>query len=132
MIKEYDAKAEEMEKVLADAEAYFEDNLVPMKIVFQMNVAIEEIFVNIASYAYDDKVGNATVEINVDGTSCTVVFTDSGKPFNPLEKTDPDVTLAADERAIGGLGIYMVKKSMDEVSYERKGDCNVFRIIKKW
>ena len=102
----------------------------PVKAQMQIDVALDEIFSNIAFYAYEDK-GDATVRVEVkDGGSVEITFIDSGKPYDPLLKPDPDVTLSVAEREIGGLGIYMVKKTMDEVGYEYKDGKNVFRMKK--
>ena len=81
----------------------------------QIDLAVEEIFVNISNYAYQKGKGNAVVEVSLDGETNTVsiIFSDRGIPYNPLQKTDPDITLTAEERQIGGLGIFMTKKIMD-------------------
>ena len=104
----------------------------PMKAQMQIDVAIDEIFANIANYAYEDG-GTATVEFEVDEANRTVklTFIDSGTPFDPLERQDPDVTLPAEEREVGGLGVFLVKKTMDETHYEHKDGCNVLTIVKK-
>jgi len=104
----------------------------PMKAVMKIDVAIDEIFTNIASYAYGPEGGEATVTVEVEeNPACAVIrFCDRGKPFNPLEMEEPDVTLGIDEREIGGLGIFMVKKSMDEVSYSYEDGQNVLTIRK--
>ena len=104
-----------------------------MKTQMSISLAVEEIFVNIASYAYAPGTGNAhiTVECTEDPRSVRITFMDSGIPYNPLEKEDPDVTLSVDERQIGGLGIYMTKEVMDEVLYEYKDGQNVLTLVKK-
>lgn len=104
----------------------------PMAAGIQISIAVEEIFVNIASYAYEGDGGQATIKCRFDEEKKTLAirFEDSGKPYNPLGKEDPDVTLSAEERKIGGLGIYMVKKSMDEVIYEYKDGKNCLTIYK--
>ena len=98
----------------------------------QIDLAVEEIFVNIASYAYAPGTGDAVVrcEILDDPAAVKIEFEDTGTPYNPLEKEDPDVTLSAEERSIGGLGIFMVKKSMDELAYRRENGSNIFSIRK--
>ena len=103
-----------------------------MKAQMQIDVAIDELFGNIAHYAYGDATGEATVRFGFDEAARTasIAFIDGGVPFNPLEKADPDVTLSAEERQIGGLGIYMVKKSMDDILYEYRDGRNVLTIIK--
>ena len=98
----------------------------------QIDVAVEEIFVNIANYAYNPDIGSAgiTVETQEDPLSVVITFTDGGVPYDPLKKPDPDVTLPAEERQIGGLGIYMVKKSMDDISYDYKDGKNILTLKK--
>ena len=95
-----------------------------------INIAVEEIFVNIASYAYPDGEGVVTVRISFEADTFTAEFKDSGMFYNPLGKADPDTYLSAGEREIGGLGIFMVKKIMDEVSYEYKNGQNILTIRK--
>ena len=102
-----------------------------MKAINQISIAIEEIFINIAHYAYIDSTGNATIGILIKDDIATIRFIDSGIPFNPLSKDNPDITLSSEERSIGGLGIYMVKKSMDSVHYEFTNDKNIFTIKKR-
>lgn len=104
-----------------------------MRVITQINVAVDELFSNIANYAYAPKMGLAKVSLDMsdDGKTVRVTFEDSGVPYNPLAKKDPDVTLSADDRQIGGLGIYMVKKTMDDVTYEFKNGKNILSIIKK-
>ena len=105
----------------------------PMKAQAQIDVAIDELFGNIARYAYGDGVGNATVRTDFDEQTrrFSITFVDRGVPFNPLQNTDPDVTLSAEERGIGGLGIFMVKKSMDEMEYRHENGCNILTIYKQ-
>ena len=95
-------------------------------------IAVEEIFVNISHYAYNPEVGPATiqVEFDEDPLAVRIVFFDNGIPYDPLLKADPDITLDADERDIGGLGIFMVKQSMDDVIYEYKDGQNILTLIK--
>ena len=106
----------------------------PMKALMKIDIAIDEIFSNIAYYAYNGEEGEATVRVefaeNPQGVAIT--FIDKGVPYDPLAKDDPDMTLSIDDREIGGLGIYMVKKSMDEVSYEYKDGQNVLTIKKNF
>ena len=107
-----------------------------MKIAMQVLVAIEEIYVNIANYAYGEKVGRCKVIIDVkdnDGkTTAIISLRDSGIEFDPLGRADPDITLSAEERQIGGLGIYMVKKSMDKVTYQYINGENILTVEKSW
>lgn len=105
----------------------------PMKAQIQIDIAIDELFGNIAHYAYNPDVGSATVRIEVTEEPLAVIITfiDNGVPYDPLAVADPDTTLSADERQLGGLGIYMVKKSMDEINYEYKDGKNILSIKKK-
>lgn len=95
-------------------------------------IAIEEIYVNIAHYAYAPAQGQATIRCAVEGDPKRVIvqFIDRGKPFNPLAKKDADITLSAEERGIGGLGILMVKQSMDDVTYSREEGQNILTLQK--
>ena len=104
----------------------------PIKAQMQIDIAIDELFGNIAHYAYNPQVGQATVRVEVieEPLGVTVTFIDNGKPYDPLKNDDPDITLSAEEREIGGLGIYMVKKSMDEITYEYKDGQNILKIKK--
>ena len=104
----------------------------PMKAQMQIDVAIDELFSNIAYYAYNPDVGPATVRVEVaeNPLSVIITFIDNGVPYDPLAKEDPDITLSAEERGIGGLGIFMVKKTMDDVSYEYKDGQNILTIKK--
>ena len=94
----------------------------------KLNIAVEEIFANVANYAYPTNEGNVEVAFKVSGNEVEMKFIDAGTPYNPLEKQDPDITLNADERQIGGLGIFMVKNYMDEVNYNYENENNVLTI----
>ena len=104
----------------------------PLRPQMQINVAIDEIFSNIAHYAYPDKEGDATVQVSYDEQrrTVTVCFRDRGVPYNSLDKSDPDVSLPAVERAVGGLGIFLVKKLMDNITYEYADGMNILCITK--
>ena len=105
----------------------------PMKAQMQIDIAIDELFGNIAHYAYNPEVGDATVRVEVteDPLAVVITFIDKGVPYNPLAKADPDTTLSAEEREIGGLGIFMVKKTMDDIIYEYKDGRNILKIKKQ-
>ena len=105
----------------------------PMKAQMLIGIAIDELFGNIAHYAYAPDVGEATVRVEVSENPLSVVITfiDGGVPYDPLATEDPDTTLSAEERDIGGLGIFMVKKSMDEITYRYEGGKNVLSIRKR-
>ena len=98
----------------------------------QIDIAIDELYSNIAKYGFDDDGGEVTVTLETESEPrvVSISFTDGGRPFNPLERTDPDITLSARDRKIGGLGIYMVKKSMDDVRYEYREGKNILTIRK--
>ena len=103
------------------------------KAQMQMDLAVEEIFVNIANYAYAPDKGRATVRVEVsdDPVTVTITFTDRGVPYDPLKKDDPDVTLPAGEREVGGLGIFLTKQIMDDLSYEYRDGQNILTLKKK-
>ena len=121
---------------LASVQSFIEEELeaadCPRKAMMQISIAVEEIYVNIARYAYDPQVGEATVRCAVGGgpLQVTIQFLDSGKPFDPLARPDADTSLSAEERDIGGLGILMVKKSMDDVQYRYEDGCNILTLKK--
>ena len=127
-----EAKTENLEEVLGFVDRNLEAMDCSPKVSVQIDVAVEELFVNIAHYAYSPGTGDATIDVEIlkDPAAIAITFTYRGKPFDPLAKEDPDITLSAEERQIGGLGIYMVKKSMDEVAYEYKDGQNILRIKK--
>ncbi|MBQ7124290.1 MAG: ATP-binding protein [Oscillospiraceae bacterium] len=104
----------------------------PMKAQMQIDIAIDELFGNIANYAYHPEIGEATVRIEVfeEPLSVVITFIDKGVPFNPLAEEDPNTTLSAEERPTGGLGVFMVKKSMDEILYEYEDGKNILKIRK--
>ena len=128
--KIYAATDENLDSVLAFIEEELEKADCPMKIVMQITVCVEEMYVNVAHYAYGEDGGDVTVSFDYTDGKASITLTDSGIPFDPLAKEDPDITLTAEERKIGGLGIFMVKKSMDEVAYQRKDGKNIFTMVK--
>lgn len=129
---EIDASRENLADVQTFVEEHLENADCPMKAQMQIGIAVEEIFVNIASYAYNPEKGNATVRVEVseEPVTVTVTFIDHGVPYDPLAKADPDVTLTAEERGIGGLGIFMTKKLMDDVAYEYRDGKNILTLKK--
>ena len=128
-----DATVENIARVTAFVDEQLEAMDCPMKAQIQIDVALDALFGNIAHYAYRPDVGPATVRVEFlkEPRAVELTFMDSGIPYDPLEKDDPDISLSIEEREIGGLGIYMVKKSMDAVSYEYKDGHNILRIQKK-
>ena len=104
----------------------------PMKAQMQIDTAIDELFGNIAHYAYSPETGEATVRVEVvqEPLSVVITFIDQGVPYDPLKSIDPDTTLGVEEREIGGLGIFMVKKSMDDITYSYENGHNILSIKK--
>ena len=131
--KTFPAKIEALSDVLGFVDQMLDSFQCPMKIQTAVCVAIEEVFVNVAHYAYGGGEGNMTLGIGFDEESRTITFTmaDKGIPFDPLKKPDPDITLSAEEREIGGLGIFITKKTMDSVTYAYENGENILTMIKK-
>ena len=126
------ATVENIEVVTDFVNQQLEELACPMKAQMQINIAIDELFSNIAHYSYNPEIGQATVRVEVmeNPLAVSITFIDNGVPYDPLSKEDPDLTLSSEERQIGGLGIYMVKKSMDEITYEYKDGQNILSIKK--
>ena len=131
--KTFPAKEVALSDVLGFVEQTLENYECPMKVQMAICVAIEEIFVNVAHYAYPDSEGDMTLGISFDEESRVITFrmTDKGIPFDPLKKSDPDVTLSAEEREIGGLGIFITKKTMDSLNYTYENGENILIMNKK-
>ena len=126
-----EARVENLDQVLAFVDKHLEEFDCPPKPQMQIDIAVEELFVNIARYAYAPEVGSMTLRIDQAPSEVSITFIDRGIPYNPLAKVDPDVTLTAEEREIGGLGIFMVKKSMDGMEYRHEDGQNILTIRKK-
>lgn len=127
-----DAAVENIEAVTEFVTEELERLECPKKAQIQISIAIDELFGNIARYAYSPDIGKATVflEVEDDPMAVIITFVDNGKPFNPLAQADPDIHVSADERKIGGLGIFLVKKTMNLVEYEYKEGQNILKIKK--
>lgn len=127
-----DATVENIEKVTEFVDEQLELLDCPMKAQMQIDIAIDELFGNIAHYAYKPDVGSAAIRVEVteEPLAVEITFIDHGIPYDPLTNQEPDTSLSAEERQIGGLGIYMVKKSMDEISYEYREGKNILKIKK--
>lgn len=127
-----DATVENIPTVTAFVDEELEALNCPMKAQAQIDIAIDELFSNIARYAYKPNVGPATVRVEVTENPLSVIITfiDNGVPYDPLQTNDPDVNAPIEQREIGGFGIYIVKKSMDEITYEYKNGQNIL-LIKK-
>ncbi len=119
---------ENMEAAIAFVGVIMENNNVPLKICTQINIVLDEILSNIISYSGSSRM---ILECGIKNAEVILRFIDDGKPYNPLEKADPDITLSAENRELGGLGIFMVKKSMDEMTYEYSNNQNRLTVTKK-
>ena len=126
------ADLDSLNDVLAFVDGEMERAGCYMKLMTQVDMAVEEIFVNIARYAYHPEAGEASIRCEAGGDPFRIVvgFADRGRPFNPLDREDPDVTLDAEARQLGGLGILMAKKLMDEIQYEYRDGKNILTLRK--
>ncbi|MBR5785075.1 MAG: SpoIIE family protein phosphatase [Clostridia bacterium] len=133
MNRTFPAKAESLSDVLDFVGHMLESFDCSMKIQTAICVAIEEIFINVAYYAYPESVGDVTLQIGFEEGSRTITFrmADKGLPFDPLKKPDPDITLSAEDREIGGLGILIAKKTMDSITYAYENGENILTMVKK-
>lgn len=128
-----EATMENMDEVLAFVDDELESFDCPMKIQLPIDVAVEELYTNIASYSYAPDTGPATVRVEVKDEPLMIIitFVDKGVPYDPLAKEDPDLDVDVEDRRIGGFGIFMVKNSMDDIHYEYKDGQNILTIEKK-
>ena len=127
-----EARTENNDAVLSFLDPLLEKNGFSKKAQIELNIAVEELFVNIARYAYNPEVGltEVRVEVEPEPPQVSITFIDHGVPYDPLAKDDPDLTLSAEERQIGGLGVFLVKKTMDDVNYEYKDGQNILTLKK--
>jgi len=122
-----EAVTENLDTVLDFINSALEEGGCPLKLQTRINIAVEELFVNIAHYAYKNETGKTTIRVAV-GAEVTIEFEDEGVPYNPLEKEDPDIR--ASDREIGGMGIFMVKQIMGSVEYRHERGRNILVIRK--
>ena len=129
-----EATPENIDTVIEFVDEQLEEYGCGMKEQMAIDVAVDELFANIAQYAYSPETGYATVLVDVikDPLSVEITFIDNGIPYDPLAKSDPDTSLSVEDREIGGMGIFIVKKSMDKTAYERKDNKNVFSMGYSW
>ena len=129
-----EATPENVDKAIEFVDEMLKEYGCGMREQMAIDVAVDELFANIAHYAYNPETGYATVKVDVvkDPLSVEITFVDNGMPYDPLAKADPDTTQAIEERAIGGMGIIIVKKSMDAVDYEYKNGKNILTIKKRF
>ena len=127
-----EATPENVDKAIEFVDEMLEEYGCGMKEQMAIDVAVDELFANIAHYAYNPETGYTTVKVDVveDPLSVEITFVDNGKPYDPLAKADPDTTQSIEDREIGGMGILIVKKSMDAVDYEYKDGKNILTIKK--
>lgn len=127
-----EAKIDNIPAVTEFVEQILSEMGCPMKAQIQIDVAVDELFTNISQYAYKPGTGSATVRVEkeADPAAAVITFIDQGRPYDPLKHEDPDITLSAEERPVGGLGIFMVKKTMDEVSYKYENGQNMLTVKK--
>ncbi|MDR3242386.1 MAG: ATP-binding protein [Clostridiales Family XIII bacterium] len=123
------ANADQLDKVQAFIEERMEYAGFTSHFQNEISLVVEEVFVNIANYAYETE-GIATIRCTAENTYISMEFLDNGRPYNPLANRDPDITLSAKERALGGLGIFIVKNIMDEVRYRRENGQNILSMRK--
>lgn len=131
--KRFPAKIDALSDVIGFVEETLEGYECPMKLQTALAVAIEEVFVNVAHYAYEGGEGEVDLSVDLDEATRAVTFrmVDSGVPFDPLKRPDPDITLSVEEREIGGLGIFITKKTMDTVTYSYENGKNILTMIKR-
>ena len=127
----FPAKTEALPDVLDFVEQTLEAFQCPQKLQMSLCVAVEEVFVNVAHYAYGGGEGDVTLAMELDDNVVTFRMTDKGILFDPLQKPDPDITLSADQREIGGLGIFIAKRTMDSIHYAYENGENILTMLKK-
>ena len=125
------AKLEGMDVILAFVSYLLDINGCSPKTRTQLRIAVEELYVNVTLYAYPDGDGWAEMRGSVEDGVATFKLIDGGRPFDPLAKEDPDTMLSGEDREIGGLGIFMVKTTMDEMTYEYRDGCTQLMMRKK-
>jgi anti-sigma regulatory factor (Ser/Thr protein kinase) len=127
-----EAVLENLGKVNDFVEEFLKEQDCSPKVRMQLEVVVEEIFSNIANYAYGDDTGKVTIEgcLEDDSAKIRLKFMDHGSPYNPLEQPEPDITKGAEERPVGGLGIFLVKKNVDDISYQHEDGQNILTIVK--
>ena len=124
------AVTESIPKAMAWIDGELEKLECAPKAQMHIDLLMDEILVNVASYAYPDHPGDVTVQFTCRDRIAEITFIDSGIPYNPLENPEPDITLPAEQRPIGGLGIFLVKKMADEAEYRHEGGKNILTIRK--
>jgi len=122
---------DELEKLSANLEEFFEENDIAPKILFQVNLALDELVTNIISYAYSDcLVHEVLIEISFADSTISLTVSDDGVAFDPMTIPEPDLNQSAENREIGGLGIHFVRKNMDCMEYQRLDGRNILSLKK--
>jgi len=126
-------KIEELNNVVAFLEVLEEEWGISPAHTTSINLVLEEALTNVIFYAFEKGVeSEILIDLKMEGALTTIIITDEGRPYDPTQKNDPDINLSAEDRPIGGLGIFLIKQIMDEISYERIGSKNQFTMLKKW
>ena len=131
MKKRYDPISGKSGAIIEDVMATPEVDSLPFELNMRIRLCVEEVVENVVNYAYDSGSGYMEVVTSLVGGVWRIVFEDAGVPFNPLDKEDPDITLSAEDRPIGGLGIFLCKQMMDRVEYRYEKGCNILTMEKK-
>ena len=127
-----ETRLEELDGLAASVEDFAREQEWPLDLTFQVNLILEELWLNVVNYGHDSGEHVVEIELTSEAKSLTIEITDDGKPFNPLENAPvPDVTAALDDRSIGGLGVHLVRTMMDEMRYSRKGGRNHLILVKR-
>ena len=132
MKKVYAANISEIARLVENLEAFCDEHNVDAPTLFAFNLCIDEIFTNIVDYGYKHLTGEIEIELTIANDKMRALISDSAPPFNPLaEVGDPKLDTNLEDREVGGLGIFFVKKQMDEVAYARRNGRNELRLTKK-
>ncbi len=123
----------ELERLVAFLEDLQNEWNLPLPLIPSINLALEEALTNVIFYAFDkDTEQEIELDFKMKDNQLTIIITDGGRPYDPTKKSDPDINLSAEDRPIGGLGIFLIKQVMDKVSYQREGNLNRLTMVKKW
>lgn len=125
------ARQEQLEQVQSFVEEHIESRFSP-RVIQHVLLAVEEVFTNIARYAYPQGDGNATIICDIEQSGVRLTFIDEGIPYNPLSQSKPDITLNAEDRPIGGLGVYLARELMDSMYYRHECGRNVLCMEKQF
>ncbi|MDD2380339.1 MAG: ATP-binding protein [Mariniphaga sp.] len=120
----------ELERLVAFLESLQNEWNIPASTIPSINLALEEALTNVIFYAFEnDDEQEIKLDFKLNNNQLTMIISDNGKPYDPTTKTDPDINLSVKDRPVGGLGIFLIKQLMDEVSYQRKGNLNQLTLM---